>query len=158
MGNKKQANKLPEPRGDKRAVSQATKTRLYLLIANTLLLLFIYFGAMSVNVTVIPAGVLADYPILLGQIVYLVYWAAFGILLIAYLLYNRAFRYKGITAEMLPDSWSREKREEFIADVQMRVERSRWMLWVIIPLLVTVAVDAIYLFTWPMIQNLLNIK
>lgn len=158
---KKNQNKIGGsgvPHREKRPLSGETLRRAYLLIACTLIFLFIYFGSMSVNVTVIPAGVLTDYPILLGQIVYLVYWLAFAVVLIAYIAYNRAFNRKGVTVDMLPDSWSEEQKIEFIEDGKRRLEKSKWMLSLIIPLLVTIAVDAIYLFTWPMIQNLLNIK
>ena len=126
------------------------------LVINTALLLFIYFGTMSLDVVIFKAGVLAPYPIFIGQIVYYAYWIIFGGFLIGYVAYNRAFSRKNITPDMLPDSWSEEKKNEYINDGKSRAEKSKWMLSVIIPLLVTIAADAIYLFTWPMIQNLFN--
>jgi hypothetical protein len=132
--------------------------RIYLLVANTIALFFIYFGSMNVNVVVIPAGKITEYPILLGQIVYLAYWLAFAVILLAHVIYNRAFTRKNITTDMLPPTWSAEKKAEFVEDGKRRIEKSKWMLSLIIPLLVTIAADAIYLFTWPMIQNLFNIK
>ena len=124
------------------------------LIINSAILLFVYFGVMNLNVVVFPAGMLAPYPIMIGQIVYYAYWIVFAGFLIGYVAYNRAFSRKNITPEMLPDSWSDEKKQDYIADGARRQEKSKWMLSVIIPLLITIAADAIYLFTWPMIQNL----
>ena len=126
------------------------------LIINSAILLFIYFGVMNLDLAVFPAGMLAPYPIYVGQIVYYAYWIVFAGFLIGYVAYNRAFTRKGITPERLPDSWSDEQKQEYIADGARRQERSKWMLSVIIPLLVTIAADAIYLFTWPMIQSLFN--
>ncbi len=141
-------------RPQKRELSPEAKRQAYLLIVNSVILIFLYFIAMNLEVQVIAAGVLLPYPIYFGQIVYLAYWLAFGGFLIAYLIYNRGLSRKNVTPEMLPATWTREQREEYIADGKRRMERSRWMLSVIIPLLVTIAVDAIYLFTWPLIQNL----
>ena len=111
---------------------------------------------MNLDVVVIKAGVLAPYPIMIGQLVYYAYWIVFAGFLIGYVAYNRAFTRKGVTTEMLPDSWSDEQKQEYVDDGARRQEKSKWMLSVIIPLLVTIAADAIYLFTWPMIQNLFN--
>ena len=132
--------------------------QLYLLILNSILLLFFYFGTMDLEVQVIPAGVIAPYPIFIGQFVYVAYWLAFAGFLLAYLIYNRAFTRKNITVEMLPDDWSTEKKEDFVSDGKRRFEGSKWMLSVLIPLLVTISIDAIYLFTWPMVQNLFKIS
>lgn len=156
--NQKKPDIRQNEQSGKRPLTKETLGRIYLLIANTLILFFIYFGSMNVDITVIPAGKLTDYPIFLGQIVYLVYWIAFAVVLIAYIAYNRAFTRKGITVEMLPETWSAEQKAEFVEDGKRRLEKSKWMLSLIFPLMVTIAADAIYLFTWPMVQNLLNIK
>ena len=146
------------PIGTKKSkdISPQTKRLAVSLVINSALLLFIYFGTMSLDVVVLPAGLLAPYPIFIGQIVYIAYWAVFAGFLIAYIAYNRAFSRKGVTADMLPDSWSEEKKSDYINDGIRRAERAKWMLSVIIPLLITIAADAIYLFTWPMLQSLFN--
>lgn len=151
-------NRLPGNRPPKKPLSQEAQKHAILLAVNSILLLFIYFGSLEIRVEVIPAGVLTPYPIMIGQCVYLAYWIAFGAFLIAYIGYNRAFKFKGVTAEMLPDTMTEEQKADFIADVKRRAEKSKWMISVIVPLLVTVAADAIYLFTWPMVQNLFNIS
>ena len=137
-------------------ISPRAKALAISLVINSALLLFTYFGTMNLDIVVFPAGMLAPYPIMIGQIVYYAYWIAFAGFLIAYVAYNRAFTRKNITPDMLPDSWSDEKKSEYINDGIRRQEKSKWMLSAIIPLLVTIAADAIYLFTWPMIQNLFN--
>lgn len=65
---------------------------------------------------------------------------------LAYLIYNRFFYRKGVTHEQLPKDWSAEKKQAFLADGVRREERSRWMLTVIFPLVVTFFVDAVDLF------------
>ena len=148
----------PDPRKEKRVLGPTERRRAYMLIVNSVIFLFVYFGTMETKIDIIPAGVLAPYPITLGQVVYIAYWLAFAVFLITYIIYNRGFRTKGITADMLPDHWTVEQKEEYIADGKKRLEESSWMLSVMIPLLVTIAADAIYLFTWPMVQNLFNIS
>lgn len=134
------------PKKEMRDISPDTKKRVALLIANTLILTFIYFGTMGLDQPVLSFIVTAGY------------WAVFGCFLVVYLIYNRGFTRKGITEEMLPDSWSAEKKAEYIADGAKRQQNSKWMLSVIIPLMIPIAFDAIALFTWPIIQNLFNFK
>ena len=76
------------------------------------------------------------------------YMLVFGGFLIAYIAYNRAFTRKEITVDMLPDDWSEQKKQDYINDGKMRMEKSRWMLSVIIPFLVTFMAEALYLFVW----------
>lgn len=128
----------------KKSISPQAKRKAALITANTIILTFIYFGAMCI-----------DQPIL-SVVVTAVYWAAFAVLLIAYLIYNRAFSNKNISSDMLPDSWSNEKKEAYIADCKRRTERSKWMLAVIIPIMIPIMLDAIYLFTFEMIKGLFN--
>lgn len=65
---------------------------------------------------------------------------------LAYIIYNRFFYRKGVTPEQLPDEWSEAKKQEFIEDAIRRTERSRWMLTVIFPLVVTFFIDTVDLF------------
>ena len=86
-----------------------------------------------------------------------VFWIAFAGFLAAYLIYNRAFSRKNVTIDMLPREWTAEQKENYISDGKRRIEKSKWMLYIIIPLLVPIALDALYLFTLPLIQNLFGI-
>ncbi len=144
MGKRNKKNELPKK--ELRDISPDAKKRAALLIANTLILTFIYFGTMGLNQPVLSFIVTAGY------------WAVFGCFLIVYIIYNKGFTRKGITEEMLPDHWTVIQKNEYIQDGKKRQERSKWMLSVIIPLMVPIAFDAIALFTWPIIQNLFNFK
>ncbi len=137
QGNGKKERKGLSPDAMKRAV---------ILAANTLILTFIYFGTMGLRQPI------------LSVIVTLGYWLALAALAVAYIIYNRGFTRKNVTEDMLPDTWSKEKKEEFIADGKRRAERSKWLLTVIITVMIPIALDAIYLFTWPMIQDLFSFK
>ncbi len=132
------------PKKELRDISPAAKKRAALLVANTVLLTLIYFGAMAL-----------DEPIL-SMIVTVGFFGGFGSFLVTYIIYNRGFTRKSITVDMLPDHWSAERKAEYIEDGKRRYEGSKWMLSVIIPLMIPIALDAISLFTWPIIQNLFN--
>ncbi len=143
---KRQNRKNNLPKKSARDISPEAKKRAALLVGNTAILTFIYFGTMGL-----------EQPIL-SLIVTLGYWLLFAGFTIAYVIYNRGFTQKDITAEMLPDSWDMARKTEFVENSKKRQERSRWMLSVIIPIMIPIALDAISLFTWPIIQNLFNFK
>ncbi|MBE6647438.1 MAG: hypothetical protein E7611_07385 [Ruminococcaceae bacterium] len=142
--NKPQRHNTQQP--PKKEISPDAMKRAVILIINTAILTFIYFGSMAINQPILSA------------IVTVGFWAGFGGLLVFYIFYNRGFSRKGVTEDMLPDNWSKEKKREYIEDGNKRYERSKWMLSVIIPLMIPIALDAISLFTWPIIQNLLGLK
>lgn len=120
----------------KKNASPEAKRKATILIISSLASLFVYYGLTAINIPALQMGVMVAY------------MAAFGITLVAYITYNRAFTRKNVTVDMLPDTWSKEQKEEYIADGERRREKSEWMLMVIIPLLVTFAAEAMYLFVW----------
>ncbi len=78
-----------------------------------------------------------------------VLWVYFALTLgftSAYVIYNRAFVRKGVTPDMLPDSMTEEEKAEFIADGERRLKRSKWMLTIIFPLILTFFIDMFVLF------------
>ena len=83
------------------------------------------------------------------ELVLIAYMAVETVFVIGYVLYNRGFSRRGVTPEMLPDTWSDEKKEEFIADAHRRMKRSRWMLVVIVAFFITFAIDIIELVALP---------
>lgn len=83
------------------------------------------------------------------NIVMWVYMAIEAVFVIAYVIYNRGFSRKGVTKDMLPEDWSEEMKEDFIADGYRRLHASRWMIVVIFAFLFTFAVDIIELFVLP---------
>lgn len=132
----KNNNNLTRGNGEKKAMSPENKKLATSLLVNSLLLLFVYYGAMGLNVPII------------SYVVTIAYMLIFGGFLIAYIAYNRAFTRKGITMDMLPDTWTEEKKRYYVEDGERRMKRSRWMLSVIIPFLVTFIAEALLLFIW----------
>lgn len=116
------------------------KDRLYLilLIANTLLALLIYRVPLSyAELTDETFG---------AFVVMVAYLALLLGFVLAYLIYNRFLYRKGLSPEQLPCEWSDEQKAAFIEDGERRLQRSKWMLTVIFPLLFTFLIDAVDLF------------
>ena len=65
---------------------------------------------------------------------------------LAYLIYNRFLYRKGLTPEQLPPDWSEEQKTAFLEDGSRRLERSKWMILIIFPLIFTFFFDAVNLF------------
>ena len=128
-------SKSPNSRERKELSPEARQLAVSLAI-NSILVMFVYYGAMALNVP------------LIAQIVTISYMVIFGGFLIAYVAYNRAFSRKNITADMLPDEWTDEQKQDYVNDGKVRAEKSRWMLSVIVPFLVTFIADTLYLFVW----------
>ena len=74
------------------------------------------------------------------------YVAVASILIVAYFIVNRAFTGNGMTYEMLPDTMTHQEKEEYLADVIERERKSRPMLMVIFPVIITLLVDLFRLF------------
>ena len=75
-----------------------------------------------------------------------IYFALTVIFTLAYLIYNRGLARDRVTPDMLPDSWSAEKKCEFFSERDRRKKNSKWMLTIIIPLFFTLAFDMVNLF------------
>lgn len=82
----------------------------------------------------------------LWMITVIAYISIASVLIIAYFIVNRAFTGSGVTYEMLPDTMTHKEKEEYLADVVDRERRSRPMLMVIFPVIVTLLVDLFKLF------------
>lgn len=118
--------------------SPRKRTRVVLLILNTLLSFTLYrvllYYAEQTDETFWSFVVMVTYLILL---------LAFTV---AFLAYNRFFYRHGITCEQLPPEWSAERKCAFIEDGKRRLDRSRWMLLIIFPLVFTFFFDTVELF------------
>lgn len=129
--------KRPDPRigGSKEPVpmTREAKRRLWATAGLTLLLLVIWYGCMAAA---------------LAKAVMIAYFLVFAVLLVTYIAYNRGFVNKDVTAEMLPTDWSEEKKQTFLENEKLRVQKSRWMLTVIIPFIIVFMCEALYLFVW----------
>ena len=128
-------NKPPIPQKEK---TPAPRLFLFLLAGNTILSLCSYQILLH-----LAAG--SDQPIwtLLVMLLYAALTVGF---LLAYLIYNRFLYRKGLTPEQLPEAWSEQQKHEFLADSERRLKKSRWMMLIIFPLIVTFLYDAIDLF------------
>lgn len=82
----------------------------------------------------------------LWKIAVIGYVAIASVLIIVYFIINRAFTGSGVTYEMLPDTMTHEEKEEYLADVADREKRSRPMLMIIFPVIITLLIDLFYLF------------
>jgi hypothetical protein len=114
---------------------------------------FRYFCIVSVNTLLffLLYRVLISYGELTGETFYsfialVVYSALLLAFTLAYLIYNRFLWRSGITVEQLPDTWSEERKQDFVEDAKRRLKKSKWMLTVIFPLLVTFFFDSLMLF------------
>ena len=148
MGNKKNKSDLRKPVGHDglKKISPDKLWRIALIAFNSIILTVVHFGFIQMG-----------HPII-SPIVNVGIWICFGVMLIVFVVYNRGFTQKGITYEMLPVSWSEEKKTAYLEGIAKRQKNSKWMLSVLIPLAVPVMLEAIVLFTWPTIQNLLGIS
>lgn len=124
--------------GEKKAVSTKAKKHLILLVLNTL----IFFTVYQVLLYFTESAESAYWSFL----VMLLYFALLLGFTIAYLVYNRFLSRKGLKPEDLDPTWSEEKKAAFLADGKERLEKSKWMITVILPLVLTFLFDAVNLF------------
>ena len=82
-----------------------------------------------------------------------IYLAAGGGLGIYYVIYNRGFIGKNLTPDALPADMPLAEKQRFIDDCTHRMKKSRWMLTVIIPIVITFAVDVIMLYFIPTLEG-----
>ena len=116
-------------------VSKDAKQLMLLLIANSILFTALYFVCVHFGFDYI-----------------LPIYCVLGIILgLIFVIYNRGFAGKGVTAEMLPDTMSYVEKCAFIEDAKTRLHRSRWMLTLIFPIILAIAIDMMILFLFPMI-------
>jgi hypothetical protein len=74
-----------------------------------------------------------------------IYFGVLLALLVAFIILNRGFDTKAVERDMLPDDWDEEKKTEFLAADEKHRRIARILLLFIIPLLLTFAIDIIYL-------------
>ena len=108
---------------------QATKTALLVLI-NTVLFFAAYYACVALRFNA----------------VLFVYIGLAAVLLIVYVIYNQGFALKGATPEMLDETLPLEERQRMIDQAAARDKASRWMLTLILPLIITVLADAMYVY------------
>ena len=115
---------------------ETKKLAIHLLI-NSILLIVLYFAAAKI------------FPY-----IWAVYLAAGAGLGLYYVIYNKGFSGKGVTPDMLPSTMSLAEKEAFIEDSRKRLNNSRWVLTLLIPILLTFMLDMIYLFIFPYLEEI----
>ena len=100
------------------------------LILNTLLAMVVYFGCVAL------------------EFIYMlyIYVGLAAVLFIVYMIYNRGFVLRGATPDMLPDTMSPVEKQARFDEAARRQRESRWMLTVIIPLVICILIDMLWLF------------
>ena len=111
-------------------MSKEAKRMAALLVCNCVAGIAIYFGCIA-----------AGFPWIM-----FVYAGLAAVLLIGYVIYNQGFVLRGVTPEMLDDQLPIEEREAMIARATDRYDASRWIMTVIIPLVLSVLLDALYIY------------
>ena len=139
MKNKKRKNDISVT--DSNGTKPFNWRLLTVLVGNTVIIFAIYRLALQTKM----------FPWVLG-----IYLAAAALLTVAYVVYNRGFSRRGVTADMLPDTMSAQEKCEFIADGERRLKKSKWMLTILFPLLVTFGFDIIELFVVDYLKAILG--
>ena len=125
------------PQNDSSKKSKNLRTLIYLVL-NTVLFFSVYrvllYYAERTDETFYSFCVM---------VVYMVLLLGFGL---AYLIYNRFLYRKGVTHEDLPDTMTYEEKQAFIDDGNARLKKSKWMMLIILPLVITFFIDAVDLF------------
>ena len=116
------------------------KATALLLLFNTALFIALYFVLIDLGVWFMPP-------------IYLAIGAVFAVV---FIVYNRGFYAKNATVEELPNTMTREEKLSYIQDGKNRLNRSRWMLTVLIPLILAVAADLAYLYIFPYLQEMFS--
>lgn len=119
--------------------SNAKKLLLMLLINSAVIISLYFFIAANV-----------EFPYL-----HYIYLLAGGALGIYYVIYNRGFIGKNLTPEDMPNDMSAADKQRFIEDCALRMKKSAWMLTVIVPIVLTFAIDVILLYLLPSFRQVL---
>ncbi len=126
------------PIREKKPMNKAAVRRLIILLINTVVFFTVYrvllhYGDMTQD----------TFASFVTMVVYMVLLLGF---VLGYLIYNRFLYRKGITRDELPDDWSEEEKTAFIEDGERRLQKSKWLMLIIFPLIFTFLMDAIDLF------------
>jgi len=138
---RKFVKKTGDSEDNKTNVSQKAVKQFFLLVALTLVLIVVYRYFLD------------------SPYHFYIFWGyvlAAAALAFVYVIYNRGMSRKGVTKDMLPDSWSDEEKERFIESGRQRLARSKWMLTILFAFIAVFAVDAIELFVFPMFKGLFS--
>ena len=86
-----------------------------------------------------------------------VYIGIATVAIFSYVIYNRGFSRKGLTPEMLPDTMSKEEKEEFIEDGKRRLRKSRPLLILVFAFVFTFLFDLMEITVLPLFKEMLGL-
>ena len=115
------------------------RTLALLLLLNTAVIVPLYFLLASLGVWFIT-------PIYLG---------AATVLGLIFIVYNRGFAARNAKPEELPSTMSREEKLAYIQEGKELLNRSRWMLTLILPFVAALIFDMLYLYLLPYLKEML---
>lgn len=147
MAGKKRKKRTPA----KADAPKKTPADKQLLLRNVLRLLVLIAVTLAVYIVY---RLLVDkyfYPVMIS------YTALAAVSTLAYVIYNRGFSRKGITAEMLPDTMSDAEKEEFIEDGKRRIRKSRPLFIVAFAFIFTFLMDILELIALPFFKGLFGL-
>jgi len=112
-----------------------------MLFVNTVILLLAYL----ILIRFFPLATLIGYTAVTAAVAFL------------YVIYNRGFTRKNLKCEDLPNTMSAEEKTAYIEDGKRRLERSKWVVTVIIPLILIYVYELMDIFVLPFFAELLGI-
>lgn len=86
-----------------------------------------------------------------AYVTFIIYTVLFGVTVLGYIIYNRGFTRKNVTLDMLPEEWPPEKKTEFIEDGKRRIEKSKWVLTIMLPMVAIYAYELIDIYIMPIV-------
>ena len=135
----RRAEQLGQPAGRPKTVREASarinKKHLVMLIVNCVVFIGLYRLFMN-----------AAFEFTVQKVVVLTYMIGASVLVLAYVIYNRGFSGRGVTAEMLPDTMTEKEKDDYIADTAEREKKSKWMMTFIVPLLLALLIDLLDMY------------
>ena len=135
----RRAEQLGQPAGRPKTVREASarinKKHLVMLIVNCVVFIGLYRLFMN-----------AAFEFTVQKVVVLTYMIGASVLILAYVIYNRGFSGRGVTAEMLPDTMTEKEKDDYIADTAEREKKSKWMMTFIVPLLLALLIDLLDMY------------
>lgn len=116
------------------------KTLALLLLLNTAVIVALYFLLAHLGVWFITP-------------IYLCIGAILGLV---FIIYNRGFAAKNAKPEELPNTMTREDKLAYIQEGKDRLNRSRWMLTLILPIMAAIIFDTLYLYLLPYLKEMFS--
>lgn len=123
----------------KKEITAETKRLAGFLLINTVLCIVLYFWVTTTF----------EFPYM--PAIYLLVGVGVGLY---YLIYNRGFALKNATPDMLPSHLSPVEKQRMLEDAKQRAHNSRWALTIIVPIVLTILADMIYLFIFPYFEGI----